>query len=65
VGNFFGPRFAELDPALLRLSTAIGLRSMGASDHELQLLLGVGTETFEQGAALTSVRLAVGGTYGF
>jgi hypothetical protein len=65
VGNVFGPTFEGFDPELLRLSTAIGLRSMGPSDHELQFILGVGTETFAQGAALTSVRLAFGGTYGF
>jgi hypothetical protein len=65
LGNAFGRGFEGLEPGLLRLSTAFGLRSMGPLDHQLQMVLGVGTETFDQGAALTSVRLAVGGTFGF
>ncbi len=65
VGNVFDGRFEDFDPSLLRLSTSIGIRSMGASDHELQFILGVGTETFDQGAALTAIRLGFGGTYGF
>jgi hypothetical protein len=65
MGNVFGAEFEDFSPKLFRISTAFGLRSMGPSDHELQMLIGVGTETFDQGAALTSIRLAIGGTYGF
>lgn len=65
VGNVFGPKLQDFEVGLMRLSTVIGLRSMGANDHELQFVLGIGTETFDQGAELTSVRLAIGGTYGF
>jgi outer membrane protein assembly factor BamA len=65
VGNVFGPKLEDFDTSLLRLSAVIGLRSMGANDHELQFVLGFGTETFDQGAELTSIRFAIGGTYGF
>jgi hypothetical protein len=65
IGNVFGPRFEDFDAGLLRLSTALGLRSMGANDHELQFILGIGTETFDHGTELTSIRLGIGGTYGF
>jgi hypothetical protein len=65
LGNVFGPGFEGLDTDLLRLSVAGGVRTAGSPDHALQILVGFGTETFAQGAALTSVRLAIGGTYGF
>ena len=64
-GNVFGHNFDGIDADDLRLSVVFGFRTTNSPDHAFQVLLGVGTETFGQGAALTSFRLAIGGTYGF
>jgi hypothetical protein len=65
VGNVFGPHLGDFDPALLRLSGAVGIESDGSPDSNFQLLLGIGTETFAHGAQVDSVRLAVGTSRGF
>ncbi len=64
-GNVFGPGYEGFDAELLRMSFAFGFRTTGAPDHNFQVIFGTGTETFAQGAALTSFRFAIGGTYGF
>ena len=48
-----------------RFSAAIGIESSGSRDSIFQALLGFGTETFESGAALDSIRLVVGARNGF
>ena len=64
-GNVFGPQLEDFEPKLLRLSSAIGLRSIGSSDHYLEILTGIGTETYEEGWNVSSFRLVVGGNSGF
>ena len=64
-GNAFGQHLSGFAPAKLRLSADLGMASNFARDAGLQLLLGVGTETFEQGGRITSVRLALGSRRGF
>jgi outer membrane protein assembly factor BamA len=64
-GNVFDAGLRGFDPKLLRLSSGIGIRSNGSPDHQIELDIGIGTETFEQGTEVTSFRLAVGGTNGF
>ena len=65
VGNTFGPHLEDFAPELLRYSFSAGIRSSNHRDHSFNLLLGFGTETFEQGADLTAVRFLFGGTTGF
>jgi hypothetical protein len=65
VGNAFDVGFRDFDPKLLRLSSGIGIQSTGSPDHRLELLIGLGTETFDQRAKVDSFRLAIGGTNGF
>jgi hypothetical protein len=64
-GNVFDAGLRDFDPKLLRLSSGIGIRSTGSPDHQIELDLGIGTETFEQGTEVTSFRVAIGGTNGF
>jgi hypothetical protein len=64
-GNVFDEWLDGFDPELLRLSFAFGIRTLGSGDHGLQVVLGAGTETFADGTDLTSIRFAIGGTYGF
>jgi hypothetical protein len=65
VGNAFDVGFRDFDPKLLRLSSGIGFESTGSADHRLEVLVGFGTETFDQRAKVDSFRLAIGGTHGF
>jgi hypothetical protein len=60
VGNVFGARFDGLRPGRGRLSTALGLETSKNRDSVFQALLGFGTETFESGAALDSIRFLIG-----
>ena len=45
---------------LLRFSGAFGIESDSSPDSSFELILGFGTETFEHGAQIDSLRLAVG-----
>ncbi len=65
VGNVFGEHLEDFQPQLMRFSFSGGLRTSNHRDHSFNLLLGFGTETFEDGADLTSVRFLFGGTTGF
>lgn len=65
VGNVFGPDLEDFKTKLLRLSGAIGVESIGGADHTFELLVGAGTETFDQGADITSFRLVFGTNRGF
>jgi hypothetical protein len=60
VGNVFGPHLEDFKPSLLRASGAIGFSSGQYPDGSLDLLFGVGTETFDHGAQMNSFRLSVG-----
>jgi hypothetical protein len=64
-GNVFGPQLEDFKPALLRLSGAIGIESIGAVDHTFELLVGAGSETFEQRGSIDSFRLVFGTNRGF
>lgn len=65
VGNVFGEHLRDFKPGLLRFSGAVGLESVGSPDNSLQILFGVGSETFESGGKIDSFRLVIGTTHGF
>jgi hypothetical protein len=60
MGNVFGRRLEGFEASLLRFSAAVGIESHSSPDSVLQLLLGFGTETFDAGARVDSIRLTVG-----
>lgn len=64
VGNAFADHLAGLAPDKLRLSSDLGPSTRTERDAGFELLLGPGTETFEQGAAVTSVRVLLGSKRG-
>jgi hypothetical protein len=64
-GNVFGEHFEGLRAGRARFSTAIGIEGSGSRDSIFQALLGFGTETFESGAAVDSIRFTVGARSGF
>ena len=47
------------------MSGDIGLTTASVRDQGFEILFGVGTETFDQGGGITSVRLAFGSRQGF
>jgi hypothetical protein len=65
VGNAFGERLDGFSPSRLRMSADFGFTTNTAHEQGFELVLGVGTETFEQGAHVTSVRVAIGSRRGF
>jgi hypothetical protein len=69
-GNVFGEHLAGFEPKLLRLSAALGLTVLGPRDSAfqdapLELIVGFGTETFEHGTQLDSVRVMLGTPHAF
>jgi hypothetical protein len=60
LGNVFGAHLEGFDSKLLRFSGAIGLESDSSPDSNFQILVGFGTETFEHGGQVDSVRLLLG-----
>jgi hypothetical protein len=65
LGNAFGPHLAGLSTEKLRMSGDVGFTTSTARNQGFELLFGVGTETFEQGAGITSVRVTLGSRRGF
>jgi len=59
-GNVFGEHLDAFKPGLLRLSGALGIESIGVSDNAFHLLIGIGSETFDHGGQIDTVRLAFG-----
>lgn len=64
-GNVLGPHFEGFRAGRGRLSTAIGIESGNSRDSVFQALFGFGTETFESGAKIDSLRFVVGARSGF
>lgn len=65
VGNAFGEHLAGAGPANFRWTWDIGLTTNSHRDQGFEILFGLGSETFEQGAKITSVRVTVGSRQGF
>jgi hypothetical protein len=64
-GNVYGEHLAGFSAERSRLSSAIGIESAGSRDSIFQALFGFGTETFESGGKIDSIRLVVGARSGF
>jgi hypothetical protein len=65
VGNVFGAHLDGFDPRLLRFSGALGVTFAASKnnpfqDAPAQLLVGVGSETFEHGGQIDSLRVMLG-----
>lgn len=65
VGNVFGPHLEGMEAKLMRLSTAIGVRSNGSPESGLEILVAGGTDPFEEGFHYSSFRLVLGSHHGF
>lgn len=65
IGNVFGHRYEGFEFDRLRMSFGVGISAVDRTDHFFELMLGFGTETFEQGARLEATRFFFGGTRAF
>ena len=65
VGNVFDGHLEGFAPELLRFSGSIGVESRGTTDNPVQIMFGVGSETFGSGGKIDSIRFLVGTTHGF
>jgi hypothetical protein len=64
-GNAFGEHLAGFAPDKLRVSADIGVAMVGSPSGGLEILVGLGTETLEQGGHINSFRFAFGTRRGF
>ena len=65
VGNVYGEHLQGMSWGESRFSGAIGIERRGSRDSVFQLLMGFGTETFNSGADINSIRVVVGARSGF
>lgn len=65
LGNVFDKHLQDFKPELLRFSGAIGIESVGAPNSSFELLVGIGSETIDHGAQITSLRVVIGTNHGF
>jgi len=65
VGNVFGPGLDGFQADLLRMTGVFGMRTNSERDQMFEILFGVGTETFRDGAGIESFRFALGTQRGF
>lgn len=65
LGNVFEQHLQDLQPKLLRFSGALGIESVAEPNSSLELLVGIGSETFEHGTQITSLRVVIGTNHGF
>jgi hypothetical protein len=73
VGNVFDAHLDDFEPGLLRYSGAVGVSVggleqsgvFGSQDAPVEILVGVGSETFEHGGQVDSVRVMLGVPHGF
>jgi hypothetical protein len=65
VGNVFGEHLSGFRAERNRLSAALGIESNNSRDSVFQAVIGFGSETFESGGKIDSLRIAVGARRGF
>jgi hypothetical protein len=67
IGNVFDAHLEGFAPGLLRFSGAIGLESSFSPTSSIEVLVGIGTETFDHqgGPTINSARFVVGSSRGF
>ncbi len=65
VGNVYDGQFEDMAFENMRLSFGIGLAGVSQRDHFFEFLVGFGTDTFEDGPDIESVRILFGGTREF
>jgi len=65
VGNAFDEHLQGFRAGRLRFSGDIGLSTLGLTDFPMELIFGMGSETFEQGGTIDSFRFTLSVNHGF
>jgi hypothetical protein len=65
VGNVFGEHLSGFRAERNRVAAALGIESNSSRDSVFQAVIGFGSETFESGGKIDSLRIAVGARRGF
>jgi hypothetical protein len=65
VGNVFGEHLDGFTPGLLRFSGALGLATGNSPGGAIEALVGFGSETFDHGGQVDSIRVVLGTNRGF
>jgi hypothetical protein len=65
IGNVFGEHLELFEGGLLRQSFGFGFKANASRDHAFELLLALGTETFDEGSGIDTFRFVFGATEGF
>jgi len=65
LGNAFDAHLENFSPGRLRFSGSVGIESAGSPDSSLEILIGMGSETFQHGGQINSLRIVVGNNRGF
>jgi len=65
VGNVFDEHLQGFRPSLLRFSGDVGLSTVGVQDYPIEAIVGIGSETFEHGGQIDSVRVQLSVNHGF
>jgi len=65
VGNVFAEHLQGFRPGLLRFSGDVGITTVGVSDYPIEAFFGVGSETFEHGGQIDSIRVTLSVNHGF
>jgi hypothetical protein len=65
VGNVFEDHLRGFRTGRLRFSGDIGISTLGRTDYPVELIFGVGSETFEHGGTIDSYRFSLSVNHGF
>jgi hypothetical protein len=65
VGNVFDSHLSGMRPGRLRFSGSVGLSTFGTGDYPIELIVGCGSETFEHGGQVDSLRVNLSANHGF
>ena len=64
-GNVFGTHLDAFRPGLVRFSGAFGLSTAGLVEYPIELVVGMGSETFDSGARIVSGRFTLSVNHAF
>jgi len=65
LGNVFEEHLQGFRLGLLRFSGDVGITTVGVQDYPVAVIVGIGSETFEHGGQIDSVRVRLSMSHGF
>lgn len=65
LGNVFDEHLQGFHPNLLRFSGDLGITTIGVTQYPIEAIVGIGSETFEHGGQIDSIRVKLSVNHGF